>query len=550
MAPRNTQEFQNEFPEDDGPISPTDGNGIENRDKHFDSDIDGDCQEGRWFCGHTNRSSMKFFEAANKILVEYHKSSYDINKKVVELRSPQQIETEFFDAGVPLSLTDGNNVDEAKILTAMEKTLELGVRMNHPLFLNQLTAGINSVGLAGEWLIGATNTNCHTYEVAPVFTMMEKLVLDKCIRMWLSTPICQPTPKHDGIFTPGGSYSNLYGFLAARHKVLPNIKQQGMWGGPKLVAFCSEDSHYSLQKAAQTIGLGSDNLRKIKTDIQGRMSIGHLKAEIIKAFAMDELPFLVVATAGTTVYGAMDPFKEISDVSKEHNLWMHVDAAWGGGILLSPTLRARLMEGIERSDSITWNPHKMMNVPLSCSMFLCKTPDMLKSCNGTGASYLFQPDKLYSEYDLGDRTIQCGRKPDAYKLWLIWKNSGDAGLRKHIEYAHKLTNYAQQKILESNKFVLVVNAQCANVCFWYLPERIRHINPHTATEGELLELGAVAPKLKARLQKAGGPMIGFQPIPSKGIVNFWRLVFAGGDGLNEEIVDSIFNNFEAFGYDL
>eukprot|EP00587_Corethron_hystrix_P016514 CAMPEP_0113322312 /NCGR_PEP_ID=MMETSP0010_2-20120614/15525_1 /TAXON_ID=216773 ORGANISM="Corethron hystrix, Strain 308" /NCGR_SAMPLE_ID=MMETSP0010_2 /ASSEMBLY_ACC=CAM_ASM_000155 /LENGTH=151 /DNA_ID=CAMNT_0000180777 /DNA_START=109 /DNA_END=561 /DNA_ORIENTATION=+ /assembly_acc=CAM_ASM_000155 len=151
MAPRNTQEFQNEFPEDDGPISPTDGNGIENRDKHFDSDIDGDCQEGRWFCGHTNRSSMKFFEAANKILVEYHKSSYDINKKVVELRSPQQIETEFFDAGVPLSLTDGNNVDEAKILTAMEKTLELGVRMNHPLFLNQLTAGINSVGLAGEW---------------------------------------------------------------------------------------------------------------------------------------------------------------------------------------------------------------------------------------------------------------------------------------------------------------------------------------------------------------------------------------------------------------
>lgn len=498
----------------------------------------------------TGASQQKFFEEASDLLVKYHKGSYDVNKKVLELRSPKELEKEFSQAGISLSLTDGEAVDESMILTAMEKTLDLGVRMNHPLFLNQLTAGINGVGLAGEWLIGATNTNAHTYEVAPVFTMAEKFVIDKCTRMWMNTQAGEETPEHDGLFTPGGSYSNLYAFLAARYHAVPTAKEQGLWGGPRLVAFCSADAHYSSNKAAQVSGLGSDNLRKVKVDDTGRMCMVDLKAEIAKALANNELPFLVVATAGTTVFGAFDDFEVIADVCKEHKMWMHVDAAWGGGTLLSPTLRQEMMKGVERSDSITWNPHKMMNVPLSCSMFICKYNNLLKKCNGTSASYLFQPDKLYAEYDIGDKTIQCGRKPDAYKLWLVWKNTGDAGWRKHIEYAYHLTRYTQKKIDENKSFVMVINNQCTNVCFWYLPKSLRHINPHTATKEELAKLSAVAPKLKARLQAAGGAMIGFQPLPSKGIVNFWRLVFAGADGLSEKIVDDMLESFETLGHDL
>lgn len=492
-----------------------------------------------------------FFERATNLLSDYHKNSYDGSKPVIALRSPKEIENEFVKAGVPLSLTDGAPVDEAAILTAMEKTLELGVRMNHPLFLNQLTAGINSIGLAGEWLIGATNTNAHTYEVAPVFTMCERFCIDKAARMWLGTPAGIATPSHDGLFTPGGSFSNMYGFLMARFKAIPDIKTKGMFGcGRQLVAFCSADAHYSSNKSAQVVGLGSDNLRKVKVNKNGEMCVESLKAEIAKAVERNELPFLVVATAGSTVLGAFDPIDAIADVCKEHKMWMHVDAAWGGGTLLSPKLRGELMKGVERADSLTWNPHKMMNVPLSCSMFICKYEGMLKECNGTSASYLFQPDKLYSKYDVGDKTIQCGRKPDAYKLWLVWKNTGDAGWRSHIEHAYHLTRYTQKKIEASSNFVMVIDNQCTNVCFWYLPKSMRHINPHTATEEELRKLGAVAPKLKARLQQAGGAMIGFQPLPSHNIVNFWRVVFAGADGLTEKIVDEILESFETLGHDL
>jgi len=332
---------------------------------------------------------------------------------------------------------------------------------------------------------------------------------------------------------------------------MPEMKTRGMFGGGRqLVAYCSADAHYSSNKAAQVCGLGSDNLRKIKVNQRGQMCMEDLKAEIAKSLAENELPFLIVATAGTTVFGAFDPIDKIADIAQEHSMWMHVDAAWGGGTLLSPTLRRKMMNGVERADSITWNPHKMMNVPLACSMFICKYKDMLKQCNGTSASYLFQPDKLYSEFDIGDKTIQCGRKPDAYKLWLVWKNTGDAGWCKHIEYAYHLTSYTQKKLEASPNFVMVIDNQCTNVCFWYLPKSMRHINPHTASEEELKKLGAVAPKLKARLQAAGGAMIGFQPLPSKGIVNFWRLVFAGADGLTEKIIDDMLESFETLGHDL
>jgi len=381
--------------------------------------------------------------------------------------------------------------------------------------------------------------------------MCERFVIEKAARMWLNTEEGSPTPDHDGLFTPGGSFSNLYAFLSARYRAMPEMKTRGMFGGGRqLVAYCSADAHYSSNKAAQVCGLGSDNLRKIKVNQRGQMCMEDLKAEIAKSLAENELPFLIVATAGTTVFGAFDPIDKIADIAQEHSMWMHVDAAWGGGTLLSPTLRRKMMNGVERADSITWNPHKMMNVPLACSMFICKYKDMLKQCNGTSASYLFQPDKLYSEFDIGDKTIQCGRKPDAYKLWLVWKNTGDAGWCKHIEYAYHLTSYTQKKLEASPNFVMVIDNQCTNVCFWYLPKSMRHINPHTASEEELKKLGAVAPKLKARLQAAGGAMIGFQPLPSKGIVNFWRLVFAGADGLTEKIIDDMLESFETLGHDL
>lgn len=492
----------------------------------------------------------KFMHKAADLLIDYLTESWSGKGKVCELRSPDEIRAAFDDIGVPISLNDGKPCNDDKVLAAMEKALELGVRAQHPLFRNQLSAGTDDIGVAGEWLIGSSNINSHTYEVGPVFTIAERAVIDKSARVWMDIPAGEPTPAHEGLFTPGGSFSNLYAFLCARYKAVPDIKKKGMWGGPKLVAFCSEDTHYSALKAAQTTGLGADNLRKVKVDKCGSMMVADLKTKLAEALAQDEVPFLLFATAGTTVLGAFDPFQELSVVAKEHNMWFHVDAAWGGAVLLSPELRKLTMKGAELADSLTWNPHKAMNVPLACSMFINRYPGLLRETNGSNATYLFQPDKLYADQDIGDLTIQCGRKPDAFKLWLQWRAKGDALWARHIEHAYHLTRYMADRIMKSDKFVMVIPSQCTNVCFWYLPTRFRHINPHTATEEELKELGRCAPKIKARMQQAGKAMIGFQPLPSKGLVNFWRFVFAGALGLNNQSVDEILESIDQNGHDL
>lgn len=119
--------------------------------------------------------------------------------------------------------------------------------------------------------------------------------------------------------------------------------------------------------------------------------------------------------------GAFDPINEIADICKTHNMWLHIDAAWGGGLLFSQTHRAKL-NGIERANSIVVNPHKLLAVPQQCSMLLVKDKDILHKCFSRGAEYLFQKDKHYDKsYDVGDKYVQCGRKCDVFKFWFMWK---------------------------------------------------------------------------------------------------------------------------------
>lgn len=140
------------------------------------------------------------------------------------------------------------------------------------------------------------------------------------------------------------------------------------------------------------------------------MLVPDLETRIQQTIAEGKRPFYVNATAGTTVLGAFDDLNGIADVCKKYNLWMHVDACLGGSVILSKTHK-KLLNGIERTDSLSWNPHKSLGVPLQCSMFLIKEKGLLHQCNSTAAQYLFQQDKFYDiSYDTGDKSVQCGRK--------------------------------------------------------------------------------------------------------------------------------------------
>jgi glutamate/tyrosine decarboxylase-like PLP-dependent enzyme len=174
------------------------------------------------------------------------------------------------------------------------------------------------------------------------------------------------------------------------------------------------------------------------------------------------------------------------------------------------------------------------------------------AANSYKADYLFQPDKNNTEADLGDRTIQCGRKSDALKLWLAWKYRGDEGWEKLVDHAFSLAKFVEAEVVQdtTGAWALATPAQCANVGFWYVPPRLRPFNKDTATPEQFAEIAKVAPKLKDRMQRAGDAMIGFQPVPALNLPNFFRLVLPNPRHNSETKLRELMKRMDAMGADL
>ena len=165
--------------------------------------------------------------------------------------------------------------------------------------------------------------------------------------------------------------ANGYAINIARHWMFPIVKDKGLTAVPRLVVFTSEDAHYSVKKLAAFLGIGANNVYSIKVDSSGKMCVVDLRQQINRCIDEGARPLMVSATAGTTVLGAFDPLRPISDLCKEYEIWLHVDAAWGGGALISRKHR-HLLDGIELADSVTWNPHKLLAAPQQCSTLLTR----------------------------------------------------------------------------------------------------------------------------------------------------------------------------------
>ncbi|XP_011903516.1 PREDICTED: cysteine sulfinic acid decarboxylase isoform X5 [Cercocebus atys] len=307
----------------------------------------------------------------------------------------------------------------------------------------------------------------------------------------------------------------------------------------------SQKCHYSIQKGAAFLGLGTDSVRVVKADERGKMVPEDLERQIGMAEAEGAVPFLVSATSGTTVLGAFDPLEAIADVCQRHGLWLHVDAAWGGSVLLSQTHR-HLLDGIQRADSVAWNPHKLLAAGLQCSALLLQdTSNLLKRCHGSQASYLFQQDKFYDvALDTGDKVVQCGRRVDCLKLWLMWKAQGDQGLERRIDQAFALARYLVEEIKKREGLELVMEPEFVNVCFWFVPPSLRGKQDSPDYHERLSK---VAPMLKERMVKEGSMMIGYQPHGTRG--NFFRVVVAN-PALTCADMDFLLNELERLGQDL
>jgi glutamate/tyrosine decarboxylase-like PLP-dependent enzyme len=188
-----------------------------------------------------------------------------------------------------------------------------------------------------------------------------------------------------------------------------------------------------------------------------------LESEIINTIEQGKSPFFVGATCATTMLGAYDPLDQLAEICNKYKIWLHADGSFGGSLILSNQHR-HLLNGIEKSDSFAWNPHKLMNIPLVCSALLVKeTGTLQKNITDINTDYIFHD--LDNIEDLGKKSIQCGRRVDAVKLWFAWKYFGLNGYESRINTLIDLAQYAEEKIKEHPRLELMAVRQSFTVCF-------------------------------------------------------------------------------------
>jgi len=352
--------------------------------------------------------------------------------------------------------------------------------------LDKLYASNSAVGIASDMMLSALNTNSHVYHVSPALTIIEKQV---------SHDLAELFGLHGqfagGLTFPGGSYSNIHSLVTARNILHPETKRQGS-RAKDLVIFTSEHGHYSVQKAVELCGIGSDSMVSIPVDDKGCMRADLLRKAVEKSVSEGRTPFYVNATMGTTVLGSFDPFEEIAKICKEFNLWHHIDGSWGGMFCFSRKLAWKL-RGAELADSITVNPHKLGGIPTTCSFLLAPDARIFHKANSLKADYLFHD--LHTDngesFDLADYTMGCGRRPDALKLWLAWVYQGRRGFEERIDHAYDMTSYFADRIDKHKDFHLVSTnpPPCCQTCFYYAPNGVlgTAANARTSAIAQALE---------------------------------------------------------------
>jgi len=233
---------------------------------------------------------------------------------------------------------------------------------------------------------------------------------------------------HCGAFTSGGSVSNLSALAAARERALPGSRAAGT-GGLRAALYCSLDAHHSIVRAAEVLGLGSAQVRTIPVDEDRRMIPDALDEAIARDRKLGIIPVAVVATAGTTLTGAVDPIADVAEVARRHGAWLHVDGAYGLPAAALPSMQ-NVFAGLNQADSITVDAHKWLYLPKACGLVLVRDPDSLTAAFGHEESYF--PHVETSTHS-ADRTLEYSRPFRALKVWLAFRLHGASAFRAAIE---------------------------------------------------------------------------------------------------------------------
>jgi len=357
---------------------------------------------------------------------------------------------------IDIELQDGPMID-SDFVPILRKLIMNTPRTATKLFFNQLFGGRNSRAVLGELLSVVLNNSMYTYKVGGPQVGVEKSIIRK-----VSSLVGYDVEKSEGTLAPGGSMTNLMGMIMARDYKDPKSRLEGMT--KRMMVYTSCESHYSTPKNAAFSGIGRNNVRKIATDDYGRMDVTALEDAIIEDIEKGYVPCLVNATTGTTVLGAFDPLREIGAVCKKHDVWFHVDGAYCGSVMFSDKLRKHI-DGSELTDSFSFNAHKMLSVPLSCSIIVVKDKSRLYESFSNDASYLYQTSE--DDYNPGKISMQCGRRNDTLKLWTIWKSIGTKGIENMVDHQFALAQYGRDYVADNPNYTLYNTGDSVAICFNY-----------------------------------------------------------------------------------
>ncbi|MBX3440830.1 MAG: aminotransferase class I/II-fold pyridoxal phosphate-dependent enzyme [Planctomyces sp.] len=409
-------------------------------------------------------------ETWRRLLTSHLRSVESSSGKVLNWNPP---EVNVREAERQLAAGEGSPVAgdqlEARFQELAEQCLSRGQNLHDPRYIGHQVPPPSPIAGLFDALGTVTNQVMAVYEMGPWATAVERALIHR----W-GEALGLPAGRFAGLITSGGSLANLTALLTARNVALPEAWEHGLpQEGPRPALVVHADAHYGIARSAGMLGLGTQQVIRAPLDERRRMDPDALDA-ILAGLARDGTPVVaVVACSCATPIGAFDSLPQIADVCERHGVWLHVDAAHGGGMIFSETRRG-LLDGLARADSFICDAHKMLFVPALCAFVFYKRPEHRFEAFRQEAPYLFDPSApAAADYDVGLMTVECTKRAAAFGLWGVWSLFGSRIFGDLVDATCDGALRLHSLIVEADDFEPLHEPQGNIVVFRHVPDWLR-----------------------------------------------------------------------------
>jgi glutamate/tyrosine decarboxylase-like PLP-dependent enzyme len=363
-----------------------------------------------------------------------------------------------------------DGIDFGQLLDVFNNVIIPASRQNaHPRMFGYVQAPGTAIAAIADLLASGLNANLTAWRSAPAAVELERITID-----WIKQ-IMGVEEGAGGVFVSGGSMANFAALATARRvKAGPDLTTKGaQFLSQPMRLYISAETHHSVAKAAVLLGIGKENVRIIRVDDRLKIRLDDLAASINEDIAAGHEPFCVVANAGAVGTGAFDSLAEVADLARRFNLWMHVDASYGGFAALT-NVGKHLFRGLSRADSVALDPHKWLYLPVDCGCVLYRDPEAARSTFGYEAEYTRVLDQQSDEaFAFWDYTPELSRRFRALKVWMVLKGVGLRSLAQVIEKDLACARYLEKLVRASEDFEMLAPVELSIFCFRYVPSALR-----------------------------------------------------------------------------